>query len=248
MIDFFDEQPVFRPEFCAKKLENCPSVALITWHPGIFNAAKAYGAKRIWTFFGGTAQEVYSISYKSKRFVLAHIAQGGPNVAPFMEELHVLGVNTFVFLGSAGLLDPGIGTKLIVPTKALRDEGVSYHYTADKDEFINIPSSEILISFLEKNNIPFVSGPTWTTDAAYRETPSAVKYATQRGCLCVEMECASLMAVAQYMKTPCFQLLYSADKLSETEWDCFRHGKFDKDTNNLYSSIALDFCINLQDR
>jgi nucleoside phosphorylase len=40
-------------------------------------------------------------------------------------------------------------------------------------------------------------GTSWTTDAPFRETASAVNQARDRGAVCVEMEAAALYAFAQ---------------------------------------------------
>jgi len=41
--------------------------------------------------------------------------------------------------------------------------------------------------------IPIYKGATWTTDAHYRETNSAIQQAKDRGILAVEMEASSLL-------------------------------------------------------
>ena len=41
----------------------------------------------------------------------------------------------------------------------------------------------------------------------------------QEGCIVVEMECASMLAVAKYRHIPFIQFLYGADNLSSDIWD-----------------------------
>ena len=53
----------------------------------------------------------------------------------------------------------------------------------------------------------------------YRETLSAIQERREDGCLAVEMECASMMAVSKYRKIPFIQFLYGADNLSSGIWD-----------------------------
>lgn len=53
----------------------------------------------------------------------------------------------------------------------------------------------------------------------YRETLSAIKERQQEGCLAVEMECASMLAVSKYRHIPFIQFLYGADNLSSETWE-----------------------------
>ena len=41
----------------------------------------------------------------------------------------------------------------------------------------------------------------------------------QEGCLAVEMECASMLAVSKYRQIPFAQFLYGADSLSSDTWE-----------------------------
>ena len=59
-----------------------------------------------------------------------------------------------------------------------------------------------------------VLAKTWTTDAPYRETQFTIDVRRADGCLTIEMEAASLMAVAQFRKVLLGQILYASDDLS----------------------------------
>jgi purine-nucleoside phosphorylase len=67
--------------------------------------------------------------------------------------------------------------------------------------------------------VPHGVGKTWTTDAPYRETPNKIATRKNEGCLTVEMEAASLIAVAQFRGVLLGQVLYGGDDLSGNEWD-----------------------------
>ena len=66
---------------------------------------------------------------------------------------------------------------------------------------------------------PRKSKQTWTSDAIYRETLSAISERRKEGCLTVEMECASMLAVSKYRHIPFVQFLYGADSLSSDTWE-----------------------------
>jgi nucleoside phosphorylase len=72
---------------------------------------------------------------------------------------------------------------------------------------------------MDDQAIPYRVGKTWTTDAPYRETPNKIRQRKEEGCIVVEMEAASMMAVAQFREVTFGQILYGGDDLSGVEWD-----------------------------
>ena len=72
---------------------------------------------------------------------------------------------------------------------------------------------------LEKNNISFIEGKVWTTDAPYRETRNKVLKRKEQGCVCVEMECSAMNAVAKFRGKDFFEFFYAADNLDSDTWD-----------------------------
>jgi uridine phosphorylase len=109
---------------------------------------------------------------------------------------------------------------LIVVSGAIRDEGVSYHYLPPGREIIaNEEAINALVQTLGRQAIPYRLGTTWTTDAPYRETANKISRRKDDGCLCVEMEAAGLMAVAQFRGVIYGQVLYGGDDLSGQEWN-----------------------------
>ena len=69
---------------------------------------------------------------------------------------------------------------------------------------------------LSARGVPYVTCTAWTTDAFYRETPELVEYRKSEGCGVVEMECATMAAVARFRQKLFGQLLYSGDILADT--------------------------------
>ena len=158
---------------------------------------------------------------------LPHV--GGPAAASFVENLIPWGGRYFVFSGSCGVLRRDISAgHLILPTAAVRDEGLSYHYLPPAEEIVLDPGCVAACrKALERLGFPFVEGKTWTTDGFFRETRGKVRRRKEQGCLCVEMECASLAAVARFRGAPFAQFFWSADNLDAPEWDARdlnRHG------------------------
>ena len=75
------------------------------------------------------------------------------------------------------------------------------------------------IDILDDNNVSYVQGKVWTTDAPYRETRAKVLKRKEQGCICVDMECSAMAAVAKFRGVNFGQFFYAADNLGEEEYD-----------------------------
>jgi uridine phosphorylase len=164
---------------------------------------------------------IYEIEHRGHRLAFFHPGVGAPIAAGLLEEAIAFGCRKFVVCGGCGVLEKELSAgRLIVVGAAIRDEGVSYHYLEpDREIPANSSVLTVLENHLNKRRIPFVTGKTWTTDAPYRETQSMVDKRRKEGCLTVEMEAASLMAVARFRKVSLGQILYAGDDLSGEGWD-----------------------------
>ncbi|HSD83870.1 MAG TPA: purine-nucleoside phosphorylase, partial [Anaerolineae bacterium] len=99
---------------------------------------------------------------------------------------------------------------------------------------------------LEQHGLPYRVGKTWTTDAPYRETPTKITARQGEGCSVVEMEAASLLAVAQFRDVRLGQILYGGDDLSGSEWDNRRWQSRREVRENLFW-LAAEACLALPD-
>ena len=109
---------------------------------------------------------------------------------------------------------------IIIPNYAIRDEGTSYHYMKSSNEIsVNEKYTSDFIEVLNNNNVSYVLGKVWTTDAPYRETRSKVLKRKEQGCVCVDMECSAMSAVAKFRNKELFQFFYAADNLDCAKWD-----------------------------
>lgn len=164
---------------------------------------------------------VYEIEFKGRRIAFFHPGVGAPLAAGLLEEVIALGGRKFIACGGAGVLDREIAVgHVVVPTSAVRDEGVSYHYLPPGREVA--PSPEAVAALertLQSHNVDYVTGKTWTTDAIYRETKTKIERRRAEGCLTVEMEAASFFAVAQFRNVAFAQMLYGGDDVSGENWD-----------------------------
>jgi uridine phosphorylase len=167
------------------------------------------------------AHPVYEIAHNGKRLAFYHPGIGAALSASLLEEVIAFGCRKFIACGGSGVLarDIAVGN-LVVVSSALRDEGVSYHYLPPQREVTANPAGvDALVKTLAAHRLPHRTGKTWTTDAPYRETPNKVAARREEGCLTVEMECAGMMAVAEFRGVVFGQVLYGGDDLSGAEWD-----------------------------
>jgi uridine phosphorylase len=188
---------------------------------------------------------VYLMNWEGKKIVVFHPGLGGPIAAGYMEELMALGCTKFIACGGAGVLDSNIPAgSLIVPTKALRDEGTSYHYLpASRYVEMNLVATKAITDTLAEEGIPFIEGITWTTDALYRETREMIAYRKAEGCLTVEMECAAFAAVAEFRKVIYGQMLYGGDDVSKDVFDARQWRK--NEIRCKLAELAVKACLKL---
>lgn len=166
-------------------------------------------------------EPLLEIKFRGKRLAAFHPGVGAPLAAAFLEEVIARGCRKFIACGSAGVLDKGIaGGHIIVPTGAVRDEGVSYHYLpAAREVKASARGVAAICEALARHGIPFTKGKTWTTDAYYRETLAKIALRRSEGCIAVEMEAAAFFAVAKFRNVTFAQMLYGGDDVSGIEWD-----------------------------
>lgn len=146
---------------------------------------------------------------------------GAPIIAGLADEFVALGVKQFALIGMAGALQPDLQTgSFVISTGAIRGEGVSRHYLPPAE--IVESSNEIaqgVSAILTRQNHPHSSGPTWTTDAPFRELRRDVLNYQNKGVLAVDMEAAAILAVAKSNGLPALAAFSIADTLANGVWN-----------------------------
>jgi uncharacterized protein (DUF952 family)/uridine phosphorylase len=189
---------------------------------------------------------IYELDVDGRRLALCHPGVGAPLAAGFLDELIALGCRKFIFCGGAGALDGGLGLgHVVIPATAVRDEGTSYHYLPPGREVAASPEAVAAIEkVLERDNVSYVVGKTWTTDAPYRETPAKIQRRRAEGCITVEMESAAFFAVAQFRGVIAGQILYCGDDVSSDTWDS-RHWQRQTDVREKIFWLAAEACLEI---
>lgn len=149
------------------------------------------------------------------------------------EEMFASGCELLISVTSSGQITPmGAPPYFILIDRALRDEGTSYHYLPPSDWSA---APERLLSRLNgafDGGPRVLTGPTWTTDAPFRETETAIAAARARGILAVEMEAAGLYAFATTRGRDVICLAHVSNQMGMIEGD-FEKGEANGTTDAL---------------
>lgn len=217
------EKAIFDPTMLFSPVPGMPKVAVSCFATETFQRmVRAVNAQPIGQL--KCACQIFPI-YKAEmagvEIALYQSGVGAPLCVGEMEEIFAMGVETVVLFGTCGVLDRAIeDCAIILPTSALRDEGTSYHYAPAADEIeVNLRHRQLFLDMLAEKGVSCVTGKVWTTDSMYRETREKTARRKGAGCVCVDMECASCAAVAQFRGKDVLQFFYAADNLDAEVWD-----------------------------
>lgn len=201
--------------------------------------AQEHNAAVVSRFISATKEyPVYIIDVNGQQICLMQAPVGAPAAVQILDWLIAYGVREIISCGSCGVLVDMEENVFLVPYKALRDEGTSYHYLPPA-RFVEI--SEKARVAIEKtiynHNLQYLEVITWSTDGFFRETKEKVDYRKREGCSVVEMECSALAACAQRRGVTWGELLFTADTLANAESYDERNWGDDS------TAYALELCI-----
>lgn len=213
---------VINPDMVVEKIENFPAVTVSCFSHQLFHAVLSLFEPRLIANVNSAVglNPVYEVEYQGEKFAFFQSRVGEPLCVADYEDIMAMGSKCLILLGNCGVLDKAIeDCGVIIPTKAIRDEGCSYHYAPASDTIdVNKKYRELFQAVLEESGYPYVEGTTWTTDAVYRETKEKVARRKKQGAVCVEMECAGMQALCDFRGTEFFQFFYAGDNLDHSEW------------------------------
>jgi uridine phosphorylase len=148
---------------------------------------------------------------------LARLPIGAPAAAIAVEELSARGMELLIGVGAVGGLDGRLAAgNLVVCSAALRDEGTSHHYAPPEPFAFPDPG---LTARLREALPAAIYGPSWTTDAPYRETSEEIAKYRAEGILTVEMEASCLFTAARTVGVPAAAAFVVSDVLHGEQWE-----------------------------
>ena len=175
--------------------------------------------KQVAHFISATKEyPVYRMEYKGKEIVLCQAPVGTAAATQILDWLIGYGVREIISAGSCGCLEEFSEGTFLVPYKALRDEGTSYHY-APPSRFMEVDerARNVIKETILEHGMKYQEVITWSTDGFYRETKNKITYRKSEGCSVVEMECSALAACAAFRNVNWGMILYTADSLANVD-------------------------------
>ena len=218
-----DKDAVINPDIVHKPVANFPETVISVFSHHLFQKivsllegqeiASTHDVDGIWP--------VYEVTYREHKFAMYKARLGAPACVGCFEDIIPMGAKRIILVGNCGVLDRSIeDCGIIIPTRAIRDEGTSYHYAPAADYIdVNGKYIDLFCRVLNDRGYSYVTGTTWTTDAFYRETRGKIDRRREMGAICVEMECAEMQAMCDFRGVDFFQFLYAGDNLDHSQWD-----------------------------
>jgi uridine phosphorylase len=165
--------------------------------------------------------ELYDFSLGGLRLGIVGCAVGASFAVLIAEEMFASGCEFLISMTSSGQILPVRNPPyFVLIEKSLRDEGTSYHYLPPS-EYSEIPGEVLSILKDAFAKIPDAveRGATWTTDAPFRETETAIAHCRSAGILAVEMEAAALYAFSRARGKPVVCFAHVTNRMGNDEED-----------------------------
>lgn len=144
---------------------------------------------------------------------------GAPRAVELAHLFGVLGTPRMVMIGTCGALDPGLATgDVVVPSQSVAREGVAHLYKTVAVDTDIVPSdpelTEIGRAALENKGIRTADSLHLTWSSIFAQSGAMVEDWRDRGYGSVDMEAATLFAVAKHFSFAATALLVVWDQLT----------------------------------
>jgi len=173
-------------------------IALVPGDPGRVDRIASH-CSDVETVAENREYKVVNATYKDRDLTICSTGIGSPSAAIAAEELHNVGVETLLRVGTTGALQADIEIgDMVVATGAAKDEGTTKRY--ESVTYPAVPDYAVLsalVEVAEENDEEVHVGPIATDDAYYAETEEHVADWEAAGMLAVEMEAAALFSLAR---------------------------------------------------
>ena len=225
----FDEPSVFAPDALLKNARrqkdlperSVPDVCVLDPDGDIVRRLAAAGEAAKDETWPGYHTDLYRFERDGEEFGIVGCAVGASFAVLVAEQLFAAGCEFLVSVTSSGRVVPRDDPPyFVLVERALRDEGTSHHYrSADRYASVDPELLDPVERACETVSRPVYTGATWTTDAPFRETETAIERARSEGILAVEMEAAALYAFAAVRDRPVVCFAHVTNQMGRTEED-----------------------------
>ena len=232
----FDEPSVFTPEALLDNARrqkdlpdrSVPDVCVLDPDGDIVRQLRAAGEARKDEAWPGYHTDLYRFERHGETFGIVGCAVGASFAVLLAEQLFAAGCRFLISVTSAGRIVPKDDPPyFVLIERALRDEGTSHHYrSTGRYATLDDELGAVVEEACETVSRPVYTGATWTTDAPFRETETAIDRARSEGILAVEMEAAALYTFAAVRAQPLVCFAHVTNQMGQTEAD-FEKGDAD---------------------
>jgi uridine phosphorylase len=225
----YDEPSVFRPENLLrearrqKAIPNCLVPSLVMLDPDgdladYLSTQNRAVENECWACYHSV---MYTFRLNGKELGIVPNIVGASYAVLVAEQLFASGCELLISVTSAGIItEPSVPRRFALLTEAVRDEGASYHYLPAGAPARLAPG--LLRRLSQKNcagELPWFTAKSWTTDAPYRETPTAIAAMQKEQIICVEMEAAALYAFAEARSKAVVCFAHLTNTMAQQEGD-----------------------------
>jgi uridine phosphorylase len=225
----YGEESVFKPEHLIREARrqkslaeaNVPAICMLDPDGDMVRWLISSGRAELDSQWACYHSALYRFDLGGIQVGIIGNAVGASFAVLLAEELFVCGCELLVSVTSAGQIQPlAHPPYFVLIEKALRDEGTSYHYLPPAMYSHLLPELEPLLDQVAaRKPAGLYRGATWTTDAPFRETASAIERARELSILGVEMEAAALYAFAQAKRKPILCLAHITNTMAQRDGD-----------------------------
>lgn len=225
----YDEPSVFTPRSLLREArrqkdlpeESVPATCVLDPDGDLVRHLRETGRATPDSAWPGYHTELYRFEHAGETFGIVGCAVGAPFAVLVAEQLFASGCELLISITSAGQIQPRDDPPyFVLIERALRDEGTSHHYRpperyATLDETLR----GAVETACEDVTRPVYTGTSWTTDAPFRETETAIERARAEGILAVEMEAAALYSLAAGADASVVCFAHVTNRMGQAEED-----------------------------
>ncbi len=202
----YDEPSVFTPDSLLREArrqkdlpqQSVPEICVLDPDGDIVRYLVSTGRAGKREAWAGYHTDLHTFELRGETIGIIGCAVGASFAVLVAEQLFAAGCEFLVSLTSSGQIVPQDDPPyFVLIERALRDEGTSHHYRSPgRYAAIDDSLRDLVESACRNVSRPVYIGASWTTDAPFRETDTAIERARSEGILAVEMEAAALYTFA----------------------------------------------------